>query len=107
MYVQHTYTGVVTELRFAWDPRKAASNRAKHGVTFEEARTAFYDPAALVIADPEHSQEEDRFVLLGLSERLRLVVVVHCHRESSNVIRLISARRATRTEQRQYVERST
>src|SRR5947209_17839495 len=67
MYVQRTYTVVVTELRFAWDPRKAASNRAKHGVTFDEARTAFYDPSALVISDPEHSEQEDRFVLLGLS----------------------------------------
>ena len=76
-------------------------------MTFEEARTAFYDPSALVISDPEHSEEEDRFVLLGLSARLRLVVVVHCVRESSDVIRLISARRATPTEQRQYVARST
>jgi len=107
MYVQRTYTSIVTELHFAWDPRKAASHRAKHGVTFEEARTAFYDPSALVIADPAQSQEEDRFVLLGLSERFRLVVVVHRHRESSNVIRLISARRATRTEQQQYLEGST
>jgi uncharacterized DUF497 family protein len=76
-------------------------------VTFEEARTAFYDPSALVIADPEHSDEEDRLVLLGLSARLRLVVVVHAHRESSDLIRLISARRATKAEQRHYVARST
>ena len=76
-------------------------------MTFEEARTAFYDPSALVIADPEPSETEDRFVLLGLSARLRLIVVVHCHRESSDVIRLISARRATRTEQRQYSGRNT
>jgi hypothetical protein len=93
----------VAGLRFAWDPRKAEGNRAKHGVTFEEARTAFFDPSALVIPDPAPSSEEDRFVLLGSSERLRLAVVVHRDRESSTVIRLISARRATRVEQRQYV----
>jgi uncharacterized DUF497 family protein len=76
-------------------------------VTFEEAQTAFSDPSALVIEDPDHSVGEDRYVLLGISARLRLVVVVHLHRESQEVVRLISARRATRTEQRQYVERST
>ena len=107
VYVHRTYTTSVPELRFSWDPRKASSNRRKHGVTFEEARSAFHDPSALVIADPEHSEEEDRFILLGLSSRLRLVVVVHCHRESSDVIRLISARRARQAEQRQYLARST
>jgi uncharacterized DUF497 family protein len=100
------YTLGVTGLRFTWDPRKSTANRAKHGVSFEEARTAFYDPAALVIPDPEHSEAEERFVLLGLSSRLRLVVVVHCFRASADEIRLISARRATKAEQRQYVARS-
>lgn len=96
------YTWRVLDLRFDWAPRKAAANRAKHGIAFEEAATAFYDVFARVIQDPDHSDAEERFVLLGMSERLRLLVVIHCDREAMGVIRLISARRATRSEQRQY-----
>lgn len=92
------------EIRFEWDPRKAAGNRRKHGVTFEEARSAFYDENARLIGDSEHPGDEDRFVLLGLSVRLRLLVVCHCYRQSESVIRIISARRANRVEQRQYRE---
>jgi uncharacterized DUF497 family protein len=95
----------VDDLRFEWDARKAVTNRTKHGVTFEEAQTAFLDGDALVIADPDHSDREDRFVLLGVSARLRLLVVVHAYRESEGVIRLVSARRATRAERRQYEPR--
>lgn len=95
----------MADLRFTWDPRKAADNLRKHGVSFEEAATAFADERALVIADPEHSGAEDRFVLLGLSARLRLLVVVHAYREQEDVIRVISARKSTRTERRAYVER--
>lgn len=94
------------ELRFVWDPRKAKENARKHGVTFEEAQTVFLDDYALLIADPDHSDDEDRFLLLGVSSRLRLLVVCHCYRETGGVIRLISARRADRTERRQYSERS-
>ena len=101
------YNWPVGAIRFVWDPRKAVANHAKHGVSFDEAQSAFYDPSALVIPDPEHSEAEDRFVLLGLSARLRLVVVVHCHREPSDLIRLISARRATKAEQGQYVARNS
>jgi uncharacterized DUF497 family protein len=83
------------EMRFEWDARKSASNARKHGVTFQEAQSAFADPSGKVIDDPDHSDEEDRFVLLGLSYALRLLVVVHTLRESADVIRIISARKAT------------
>ena len=94
-------------LHFDWDPRKASANRAKHGVTFEEAVTVFADEAALLIPDPDHSEDEERFVLLGMSALLRVLVVVHCDREAAGVIRVISARRATRLERRPYIERNT
>jgi len=92
----------MADLRFEWDAKKAEANRRKHGVTFEEASSAFADESALVIPDPDHSDEEDRFVLLGLSAKLRLLVVIHCYRERDEVIRLISARKATRQESAQY-----
>ncbi len=92
----------MSDLRFDWDQRKNLSNQAKHGVSFEEARTAFYDEYARVLADPDHSEEEDRFILLGLSIALRLLIVCHCYRESDEVIRIISARKATRREQNEY-----
>lgn len=82
--------------------RKAAANARKHGISFEEAETAFLDEHALVLADPDHSAEEDRFLLLGLSDALRVLVVVHCYRAGESVIRLISARKATRSERAQY-----
>lgn len=92
----------MTDLRFDWDARKAASNQKKHGVSFEEAKTVFFDDAAKLIADPDHSDTEARFVLLGLSRALRLLVVCHCYREDDNVIRIISARKATTAESRFY-----
>jgi uncharacterized protein len=95
----------MNELRFEWDPTKAAVNSRKHKVSFEEGKTVFDDERALLLDDPDHSATEDRFVLLGLSAMLRTVVVVHCYRENDEVIRLISARKATRAEQRQYEER--
>lgn len=89
-------------LNFEWDRRKGAANRKKHGVSFEEARTAFFDENARFMADPDHSDEEDRFVLLGLSSQLRLLVVCHCYREEPETIRIISARKADRSERREY-----
>ncbi len=89
-------------LNFEWDRRKEAANQKKHGVSFEEARTAFFDENARLMADPDHSDEEDRFVLLGLSSRLRLLVVCHCYRRESETIRIISARKADRSERRKY-----
>ena len=92
----------MSELRFEWDPSKAASNARKHGVSFEEARSAFADENAKLIADPDHSEEEDRFILLGLSTQLRLLVVCHCYRSQDHVIRIISARKATTAESKHY-----
>ena len=90
-------------LRIEWDPAKAHVNLRTHGISFEEAETAFSDDHALVIPDPDHSfAEEGRFLLIGLSAALRVLVVVHCEREGGDVIRLISARRATRPERVQY-----
>ena len=90
------------DVHFEWDNRKNLSNQRKHGVSFEEARTAFLDENARLIADPDNSEEEDRFILLGLSIRLRLLVVCHCYREDDRVIRLISARKADPSERRDY-----
>ena len=92
----------MSTLRFEWDPKKAADNLRKHKVSFEDAKTVFSDEQALLIDDPDHSEEEDRFVLLGLSQSLRLLVVVHCYRADSNVVRLISARKADADEQSLY-----
>jgi uncharacterized protein len=91
-------------LRFEWDPAKDRSNRKKHGVSFDEAKTVFFDEGALVASDPEHSDEEDRFLIIGFSIRLRVLLVCFCEREDGGLIRIISARRATRKEQRDYRE---
>ena len=88
--------------RFDWDPAKAEANLRRHGVSFDEAQTAFYDDHALLIDDPDHSRIEERFVLTGLTSKLRLLVVVHCSGADDNVIRIISARRATPTERSHY-----
>ena len=95
----------MADIDFEWDPAKAIANIRKHGVTFEEARSVFLDERALIIADPDHSATEDRFVLLGLSAASRVLVVVHCYRQDESTIRLISARRATRPERETYTTR--
>lgn len=92
----------MSTLRFEWNPAKASANAIKHGVTFEEARTVFFDERARLIDDPDHSREEERFILLGLSSALRLLVVCHCYRGKGDVIRIISARKATASESRSY-----
>lgn len=92
----------MSELRFVWDPRKAAQNERKHGVTFQEATTAFADERGRVIPDPDHSQDEDRFILLGMSWSFRVLVVCHCYRENADEIRIVSARKATRSERLHY-----
>ena len=86
------------ELDFDWDDRKESVNIKKHGISFEEARTAFFDEHALQFFDPDHSDDEDRFILLGLSIKLRALVVCHCSRENESVIRIISARKADKEE---------
>ena len=91
-------------LNFEWDPQKDLINQKKHGVSFAEASTVFEDINALVISDPEHSENEDRFVILGFSLQAHLLVVCHCYRASESVIRIISARKATHNESRQYNE---
>jgi len=96
------YSVCMSSLRFIWDPVKARGNLAKHGVSFDEAVTAFHDENAKVYDDPDHSQAEDRFILLGMSFRLRVLVVCHCYRESEMVVRIISARRADKQEQENY-----
>lgn len=92
-------------LRFEWDERKNESNKRKHGVSFEEAQTAFYDEYATLFFDPDHSEREERFILLGVSVKLNVVIVCHCCREKDNVVRLISARKADKNEERDYWRR--
>ena len=89
-------------MRFEWDPSKAASNAKKHKVTFEVAKTVFYDDFAVQFFDEDHSDAEDRFLLLGMSSDARLLLVCHCEREDGDVIRIISARKATETEAQYY-----
>lgn len=91
-------------LQFEWDENKNTINKKKHGISFEEAETAFYDDEAIVIPDPEHSQDEERFILLGFSAMARLLMVCHCIRGEDDIIRIISARKATRIETEQYTE---
>lgn len=92
----------MTTLHFEWDDPKAKANLKKHGVSFDEAKTAFYDERARLIADPDHSENEERFILLGYSSGLKLLVVCHCYRVDQSVIRIISARKATRQEASSY-----
>jgi hypothetical protein len=94
----------MAEIHFVWDDEKAKSNRRKHDISFNEAKTAFYDEKARLQYDPDHSEDEDRFLLLGVSYSLRILVVSHCYREEESVIRIISARKATKNERRQYGE---
>ena len=95
----------MSELSFEWDSKKAESNSVKHGVTFEEAKSVFFDEYALIIPDPEHSATEERFVLMGQGRHKRVLVVVHCYRAKGSSIRIISARRAGTKEQKPYWER--
>jgi uncharacterized DUF497 family protein len=105
MSIHCTYVEVVSELRFDWDPRKAAANLRKHGVSFVEAKTVFWDDFALFEDDPDHSESEPRFLLLGLSSTPRLLLVVHCFEESDETITIISARKATPSERAKYSQR--
>ena len=85
-------------MRFVWDPTKDEKNKKKHGISFEEAKTVFFDEYAILFDDPDHSEEEDRFLILGLSQRENLCIVSHCYRGADELIRIISARKATKTE---------
>ena len=94
----------MSEIGFVWDKQKAGLNKKKHGVSFEEAETVFYDENALEFFDPDHSENEDRFIMLGMSFKARVLVVCHCAREKDSVVRIISARKATRHESGKYWE---
>ncbi len=91
-------------MTFSWDPKKAKANFEKHKVSFEEASSVFYDPLAKVGHDPDHSDEEDRAILIGHSQRSNLLFVVHVYRDDSETIRIISARRATKKEKKDFEE---
>ena len=90
-------------MRFEWNPDKASANLKKHGVSFEEAKTVFYDEFAVQFFDDEHSEHEDRFIMLGMSSFANLLTVCHCERADKDVIRIFSARKATASEARYYV----
>lgn len=91
-------------LSFEWDENKNEINKVKHKVSFEEAQSAFYDDNAILINDPDHSEEEERYILLGYSNKAKLLVVCHCYRHFESVIRIISARKATKKETEQYYD---
>ena len=86
------------DIRFEWDENKSRKNKRKHGVSFDEAQTVFLDENAIRYYDPDHSEDEDRFIMLGMSFKLRVLVVCHCYRSDDKVIRIVSARRANRKE---------
>ena len=94
----------MTGITFSWDDRKDRENQRKHGISFDEATTAFADEKARLKHDPDHSHDEDRFILLGFSAKLRILVVAHAYRQNETEVRIISARKATRKERKQYGE---
>jgi uncharacterized DUF497 family protein len=89
-------------ISFSWDNRKNEANKKKHGISFDEAKTVFYDENAIRYFDPDHSDEEDRFLMVGLSQKLRILIVCHCFREEDSDIRIISARKSTKGEEAVY-----
>ena len=92
----------MSDLPFEWDAAKGRDNVRKHGISFEEAQTVFFDENAVRFFDPDHSQDEDRFIMLGMSFKLHVLVVCHCHRKNDSVIRIISARKADKREAENY-----
>lgn len=92
-------------MKFAWDENKNEKNKTKHGISFEEAVTVFDDSEAIFMSDPDHSQDEERFLLLGLSSLNNMMVVCHCYRDNDEIIRIFSARKATKNETKQYNDR--
>ena len=92
------------KIQFTWDIHKAQTNFIKHKVSFDEAKTVFEDENARLLLDPDHSEEEERFILLGLSVKSKILTVVHCYRDDEENIRIISARKSTKAEEKQYKE---
>ncbi|VGO19176.1 hypothetical protein SCARR_01233 [Pontiella sulfatireligans] len=97
-----TYIVRMSGIQFTWDENKSLENKRKHKVSFEEAQTAFLDENAIRFFDPDHSEDEDRFLMLGMSFKLRVLIVSHCYRDNDSVIRIISARKADKKEQSYY-----
>lgn len=96
------YNVNMNEIRFEWDEAKNQENKRKHKITFEEAQNVFLDENAIRYFDPDHSDDEDRFIMIGMSFRLRVLVVCHCYREDDMTIRIISARKADQQEEKEY-----
>ena len=94
----------MADINFTWDPKKDKQNIKKHNVDFEEAKSVFYDDFARVIYDPDHSEDEDRFIILGTSKYQNILIVCHCYRENNSNIRIISARKANKNEKKHYME---
>ncbi len=92
----------MSDIRFEWDERKSRQNKRKHGVSFDEAQTVFLDENAIRYHDPDHSEDEDRFIMLGMSLKLRVLVVCHCYRSDDKVIHIVSARKANKKESSAY-----
>jgi uncharacterized DUF497 family protein len=90
------------DIRFEWNEKKSRQNKRKHGVSFDEAQTVFLDENAIRYHDPDHSEDEDRFIMLGMSLKLRVLVVCHCYRSDDKVIRIVSARKANKIESAAY-----
>ena len=95
IFLLYNYNIIMNDIKFQWDDNKNKINQKKHKISFEEAQSVFFDEKALIIDDPEHSLEEERFIILGLSKKANLLVVCHCYRKSDTIIRIISARKAT------------
>ena len=92
----------MNKITFQWDKQKSQINQQKHGISFEEAESVFFDDYAIQFWDEDHSQDEERFLLLGISSKMRILIVVHCFREEDSIIRIISARKATKNESQAY-----
>ena len=90
-------------IKFEWDDSKNKTNIKKHGISFEEASSVFYDEDALIISDESHSQKEERFIMIGFSYKFNILVACHCYRQNESIIRIISARKATKNERKEYL----
>lgn len=100
--LQYNYNVCMLPITFSWDDKKNEANKRKHNISFEEAQTVFFDENAIEFFDPDHSKSEERFLMLGISYRVRVLVVCHCFRKADTEIRIISARKATKKEQAVY-----
>ncbi|MDR0853414.1 MAG: BrnT family toxin [Clostridiales Family XIII bacterium] len=104
--LHRNYTVAIGALRFEWDQKKNSSNVSKHNVSFEDALSVFWDPFGTAILDPDHSDDEERYIFIGISSTMKLLIVCHCYTEQGEAIRIISARRATKIEEKDYGRRT-